>query len=169
MKEKLDLRPWNWETSEEEDQIGPRRTRQDSRIGIHKRIGTHKRMGTIKEKEIGQPTLTMTAGKHSPLRCTILQKLAKVKDGASPKEEAKEKEETKEKEKDSKEAATFVANGGIRQRIVPKAKEKEKETSKEDSKEKEKDSKETAGHVAQGATLQQIAQKEKERAKEEKD
>ena len=169
MKEKLDLRPWNWETSEEEDQIGPRRTRQDSRIGIHKRIGTHKRMGTIKEKEIGQTILTMTAGKHSPQRCTILQKLAKVKDGASPKEEAKEKEETKEKEKDSKEAATFVANGGIRQRIVPKAKEKEKEMAKEDSKEKEKDSKEVAGRAVRKGTQPPTVQKEKERAKEAKD
>ena len=59
-----------------------------------------------------------------PPRCTILQKLAKAKDGAKTKEEAKEKE-TKEKEKGSKAAATFAADGDTRQRIVPKEKEKE--------------------------------------------
>ena len=143
--------------------IGPLQTQRGSRIGAHRRT-----LDKEAVKRIGRQTHGMTVGKNLPPRCTILQKLAKAKDGAKEKEEAKEKE-TKEKEKDSKAAATFVSNGDALQRIVPKEKEKEKETQKEDSKEKEKDSKETAGHVVREGTLQQIAQKEREKAKEEKD
>ena len=119
------------------------------------------------ETKIGRQILGRKAGKHLPQRCTILQKLAKEKDGARAKEEEKEKE-TKEKEKDSKATVTSVTSGDTQRRIAQKEKQKEKENSGKDSKEKEKDSKATAGTADPKVTPQPIARKAKEKAKEEK-